>query len=170
MVEQPQPWDRLEDETPRAYAAFCVFRDLGPDRKVCEAVRIHYSGKRCRSIVDQWAKAYGWDERVRAYDQHQQRAREEAAAAAAAAEAAKLEAERAEAKRERVQTARLAVSKAKAALEATPADQIPAGTIPQLLKVGADLARLEDGEATAKIEGQVDLVVKVLRGVSMDDL
>lgn len=170
MTDEPRPWDRLEDETPRAYAAFCVFRDLGPDRKICEAVRIHYAGKRCRAIVDEWAHAHGWDERVRAYDAHCQRLAEEATAAAVAAEAAKLEAERIEAKRERVAAARLAVTRARQALDATPADQIPAGTIPQLLKVGADLARLEDGEATARLDGQADLVVKVLRGVSMDDL
>lgn len=170
MTAEPRPWDQLEEETPKAYAAFCVFRDLGPARLLCEAIRIHYSGRSCQRHVNDWKRIYRWDERVRAYDQHCQRLAEEATAAAVAAEKAKLEAERIEAKRQRVETARLAVSKARAALEATPADQIPAGTIPQLLKVGADLARLEDGEATEMIKGEADLVVKVLRGVSMDDL
>ena len=170
MTDEPRPWDRLPSESRRAYAAFCVYRDLGPDRKICDAVRIHYAGKACRSIVDEWAKAHGWDERTRAYDVHMQRIREAAAEEAAKAEAARLEAERQEARQERIRTGRLAISKAREALEATPVGEIPLGTVPQLIKVGSDLCRLEDGEATAKIEGQADLVVKVLRGASMDDL
>jgi hypothetical protein len=151
MTDEPQPWDRVEGETPRAYAAFCVYRDLGPGRQLCEATRIHYSGKKCQSQVKAWCRDNRWHERVRAYDTHMQRIREEAAAEAAAAEAAKLEAERVQAKHERITAGRLAVQRVREALEATAATEIPKGVLPQLLKAGADLDRLEDGEATEMI-------------------
>jgi hypothetical protein len=152
MTDEPQPWDRLDDESGRAYAAFCVYRDLGPDRKVCEAVRIHYSGKQCKSQVAIWSQKYKWADRVQAYDLHLQRVREAAAAAAAEAEAAKLEAERVQAQRDRITAGRLAVQRVREALEATTATEIPKGVLPQLLKAGADLCRLEDGEATEMIQ------------------
>jgi len=38
---QRKPWERRPDETARAYGAFCVYRDLGPDRTLTLAVRTH---------------------------------------------------------------------------------------------------------------------------------
>jgi hypothetical protein len=151
-MDAPRPWDQREDEGARAFECFCVYRDLGAARKICEAVRIHYSGRQCRKHVDEWARKYGWDERVRAYDQHCQKLKEEAAAAAVADEVARVEAERLEAQRERVETARLMIRRVRARLESLEPDEIPPGVLPQLLKVGADLCRLEDGEATDRTD------------------
>ena len=43
MTETPHPWDCLPTETPKAYAAFLSYVDLGARRSVREAARQHHS-------------------------------------------------------------------------------------------------------------------------------
>ena len=43
MTETPHPWDRFPTETPKAYAAFLAYVDLGARRSVREAARQHHS-------------------------------------------------------------------------------------------------------------------------------
>ena len=57
-----QPWERLDGETSRAYAAFRAFRDLGPTRVVgavpdCSA-----------NSLARWSRRHRWIERASAWD------------------------------------------------------------------------------------------------------
>jgi hypothetical protein len=61
-------WDRLPDETERAWAAFVLFRDAGGIRTLRAVARELHRGH--GSCVDDWAKKYRWWERVAAYDRH----------------------------------------------------------------------------------------------------
>lgn len=61
-------WLRQPDESAQAYAAFCVYRDLGAERSLQEVVR------RCNksvSILGRWSSRWEWVARARAYDEHQ---------------------------------------------------------------------------------------------------
>ena len=60
-----QPWLRQPNESAQAYAAFCVYRDLGADRSFVAA------SQRCGksvSILSRWSSRWNWVSRVQAYD------------------------------------------------------------------------------------------------------
>ena len=63
------PWDHRPDETPRAYAAFAVYRDLGPGRSLNAAYRSQGHARRSRSATWQgWFRTYEWAARAEAFD------------------------------------------------------------------------------------------------------
>lgn len=67
-----QPWDRLVDdgESTKAYAAFCLYRDMGIDRsmrQVCEDIGRPPGYKR---MLETWSSEYRWGERSALYDDH----------------------------------------------------------------------------------------------------
>jgi hypothetical protein len=67
-----ESWERLAGESGAAYAAFCAFRDYGPDRNVRKAVEVGEKdpakrGKRYR-VWGAWAAAFKWRERAADYD------------------------------------------------------------------------------------------------------
>ncbi|MDR2143473.1 MAG: hypothetical protein LBP29_03790 [Treponema sp.] len=69
-----ESWERLTGESSAAYAAFCAFRDYGPERNVRRAVlaaepdRVR-QGRRYR-VWSAWATAFKWRERAADYDQY----------------------------------------------------------------------------------------------------
>lgn len=66
------PWEQLEAETPKAYAAFTVYRDLPPGlRTQEEAARL--LGKSV-SVVNRWSHQHYWVPRSKLHDQHTDRA------------------------------------------------------------------------------------------------
>jgi hypothetical protein len=66
-----QPWDRLESESSKAYAAFLAFRDIGPGRSLSEAYRVHSNRPDARKpsgTFTTWCKRFNWPERADAWD------------------------------------------------------------------------------------------------------
>ncbi len=97
------PWDKQPRESNEAYAAFCVYRDLGPSRTLAAAYRAYREGtqKRLRGtfsddasdkstglqVPGSWKKnrvSGNWNARAEAYDAHLLRSATEARASAAA--------------------------------------------------------------------------------------
>lgn len=67
-----QPWEKREGETPKAFAAFCVYRDMGADRSLDAAWRVQKgadSGTAPTYFTD-WSAKYNWGRRVGLYDEH----------------------------------------------------------------------------------------------------
>ncbi|GHV38291.1 hypothetical protein AGMMS49546_08460 [Spirochaetia bacterium] len=67
-----ESWERLTGESAAAFAAFCVFRDYGPERNIRKAVEETEKdetkrGKRYR-LWRGWAAAHKWRERAADYD------------------------------------------------------------------------------------------------------
>jgi hypothetical protein len=67
-----ESWERLAGESSAAYAAFCVFRDYGPERNMRKAVEAFEPdaakrGKRYR-VWSGWAAAFKWRDRAADYD------------------------------------------------------------------------------------------------------
>ena len=60
-----KPWERMEGEGPKAFEAFRVYRDMGPERTIT-AVGKQLS--KSRNLIDRWKDRWNWAERVRAYD------------------------------------------------------------------------------------------------------
>lgn len=60
-------WGLQDCDTPKSFAAFNIYRELGKDRKIDDVAKKVGTG--WRSIY-KWAQLCGWSERVRAYDEH----------------------------------------------------------------------------------------------------
>lgn len=70
------PWERQPRETPKAWRAFCAYRDLGATRTVLAAYRLVTGHRDARNIPGWWSKwssQNDWVERAAAYDQHKER-------------------------------------------------------------------------------------------------
>lgn len=64
-------WDRQDEETQRAYDAFCQYRDYRPARSVDKAFqKAQNSTKTAPSHWMRWAVDYDWKRRAEAYDAH----------------------------------------------------------------------------------------------------
>jgi hypothetical protein len=69
--EGKQPWDRLTGESSKAYAHFCLYRDMGLTRSIRQMPSV--SG--CTSVVRQlsrWSSRWRWVKRCQSYDDHLQ--------------------------------------------------------------------------------------------------
>lgn len=63
-------WERREDESTKAYAAFCAYRDLGIERSFDKAYRA-VKGAEKRAVTGRWklwANVYEWRRRAQDYD------------------------------------------------------------------------------------------------------
>ena len=80
------PWEQQAGESAKAYAAFCLYRDLGSRRSLDEASRSYHqrSGRqakpppsrrtpRASGTIRRWAQRYNWQARARAWDQESER-------------------------------------------------------------------------------------------------
>jgi hypothetical protein len=66
------PWDRLADESTKAYELFCFYRDYGPTRTYT-AVQRKYSGVEfdlTPTTLRTYGKKFNWPMRAQAYDDH----------------------------------------------------------------------------------------------------
>lgn len=77
--------ERLPDESALAYRAFCVYRDLGPDRSLDQAWKRSDQGKQCGSARrpgywSKWSAQYEWVARAEAHDDEIEEERRKAAA------------------------------------------------------------------------------------------
>jgi hypothetical protein len=74
------PGERLPGESPKAYAAFCLYRDLGPGRSLDAASRVYHHPKlpsgngtarrpRASGRIRQWAERWDWSARASAWDE-----------------------------------------------------------------------------------------------------
>jgi hypothetical protein len=75
-----ESWERLAGESGMAYAAFCVYRDYGPDRNIRKAVETALAEKDGEAGTDKvekryrmwraWAAQFRWRERAADYDRY----------------------------------------------------------------------------------------------------
>jgi hypothetical protein len=69
-----ESWERLAEESALAYAAFCAYRDYGPDRNIRKAVETVLSEKgnveKRYRMWRAWAMQFRWRERAANYDQY----------------------------------------------------------------------------------------------------
>ena len=69
-VTPRHPWDRLPDESPKAYTAFLAYRDCGPDRSIPRAAGVAdaYPGGYRHHWWKRWSTQYRWVSRCEAWD------------------------------------------------------------------------------------------------------
>jgi hypothetical protein len=64
-VAEPLPFEQQTDESPQAFAAFVVYRDMGADRSLVHVSRIH---NKSIATLGKWSTKHNWVERARSYD------------------------------------------------------------------------------------------------------
>ena len=63
-----KPWMRTAGETPKAFEAFCIYRDLGPGRTIPDVQdALSKSSGYIRQLWE-WSRTYDWVERAAAFD------------------------------------------------------------------------------------------------------
>lgn len=65
-----KPWERQKGESEKAYEAFSIYLNLGVVRTITEVVK---KLEKSRTLIDRWKVRYDWTDRVREYDNDQQR-------------------------------------------------------------------------------------------------
>jgi hypothetical protein len=69
-----ESWEQLPGETGRAYAAFCIFRDLGPERNIRMAVenaeKDTVKREKKYRVWRNWCSQFRWRERAADYDRY----------------------------------------------------------------------------------------------------
>jgi hypothetical protein len=69
-----ESWERLADESGKAYKAFCVFRDYGAERNIRKAVESFETDKskweKRYRVWRNWSTDYRWRERALDYDRY----------------------------------------------------------------------------------------------------
>lgn len=74
MGAELKSYDRQDGETIKAYAAFCIYRDLGTQRSIRETVKRYYSGDSPANIrhLERWSSKYQWIYRCKDYDRDEE--------------------------------------------------------------------------------------------------
>lgn len=143
---QPEfPWERHPSESPQAYAAFCIYRDLGLRRSLAATAGFYFletgddthgrtgvTPSRRRQLA-RWSSEHRWVDRVTAWDEEQDRE----------LRLRRIEAVR-EAERSHQEAARKLVTKGLAALEKLAVKSVDQARL--LIVEGAKLERLALGE------------------------
>lgn len=135
---QEEPWERQKSESTKAFEAFCAYRDMGADRSLSKVAR---KLSKSKALLQRWSSAYGWVERIKAWDAEQDRA----------ARQAQLD----EIKKMRKRHADIATAmivKAAKALQRIPEDEIKAVDVSRMVEVGSKLERLSRGDTSEVIE------------------
>jgi hypothetical protein len=72
-----ESWERLVGESAAAFAAFCVFRDFGPERNIRKAVDSAEKDEAVRArryrVWRNWCGQFRWRERAADYDRYIER-------------------------------------------------------------------------------------------------
>lgn len=141
----PKPWERQEGETPKAFYAFTLYRDMGHERSHSKVVQAYSKGKRLDALIQRWSKKHDWVKRTTAYDDYLDAVR-------------RKEQEQA-IKDMRDRHTKIAMGlQGKGATKLLKKDYIIKSDRDAIhaIKEGAMLERLSRGEATEKIEAQLE--------------
>ena len=70
LAEQPlNSWEkRLDDEPPKAFKAFCLFRSMGYKRSIKACMEMHGIDPKKYGSWARYARLYNWNERALEYD------------------------------------------------------------------------------------------------------
>ena len=134
----PEPWERQPEETAKAFQAFCVYRDMGPERSLNKLVQTLHKNS---TTLGEWSGKYEWVSRCAAWDAEQDRiARQEQIKAIKAM------------RNRHAGMAKAMIVKAGRALNRIPDDEIKASDISRMIEVASKLERISRGDVGDVIE------------------
>lgn len=121
------PWERQKGESPQAFEAFSIYRDMGAKRGLRSVAQ---QLNKSFTLIGRWSRAWEWVERARAYDNDLERQERE--------EAAK---DLKEARKRQRRTGYFMQKKAAEALDQLDISELGASDIVRLIVEGAKLER-----------------------------
>lgn len=140
----PEPWEQQPGESAKAYAAFCLYRDLPPAKRSLRAVTeliygpkpgMKRSQRNVPGKIRDWAARWRWAERAKAWDEEQDRQNREA----------QLQAIKEMRERHAEQAKYLQAKALEALQKMVPQEFSPADALRYLIE-GAKLERISRGE------------------------
>lgn len=131
-------WERQPKETPLAYEAFCIYRDLGPQRSMAKTAEI--LGK-SQGTMEGWSAKYKWFDRAGAWDDEQDRVSRKAQLD----EIIKM-------RKRHAQIAQKALDKVNKAIDAIDELEMSNADISRLMAEASKLERLSRGDVGEVIE------------------
>ena len=68
---EPKCWEtRLEAESPKAFKAFCMFRNMGYKRSIKACLELHEIDPKKYGSWARYARLFNWNERAALYDEY----------------------------------------------------------------------------------------------------
>jgi hypothetical protein len=139
-----KPWMRIPKETPKAFEAFCIYRDLGPGRTIPEVQSFYSKSPSYIRQLHEWSRTNDWVERATAFDDMIAERTAEASADRAVRAAAR-----------HADAGKALVDKGLEALKAKPVDMMTVDGIRGLIGDGVKIERLSLGLVTDNTKQEV---------------
>lgn len=138
----PEPWERRENETTKAYEAFCIYRDMGRERSLAKVAE---KQQKSGSLIGRWSRENDWVDRAAKWDDEQERIEREIAQ--------KEQAKAIKSMRERhAKLAEAMLIKAAKGLARIPDDEIKPGDVSRMVDVASKLERISRGDVGEVVE------------------
>lgn len=138
-------WDQLPKETPKAFAAFTIYRDLGESRSL---VKVQGQVRKCARLIARWSAKFDWRARALAFDVEKSKIAIKAIEAAAANAAAEWKRREKQLKETEWAMHEAAIAAARRALDSyLTREKVYANLtdIARILEVASKLGRLATG-------------------------
>ena len=145
----PDPWERQQGESSKAYAAFSVYRDMAAiERSVSKVAR---KCNKNASLLNRWSAIHKWVSRAAAWDNEvDRRAREDLIKGVTSM------------RQRHVDIASEMLVRATCALKRIPDDKISMADIARAVDVAAKLERLSRGVTTEYTDNKTEIAGKVV--------
>lgn len=143
-MAETMPWERQPDETDKAFEAFCLYRDLGPERSQPKVVELYGKSKH---TVEKWSIKFNWKQRTEAWDNEQDRIAREAA------QREKIQ-EIAEMRSRHEKLSMLMLDKVEEALGQMNSADLKPADLSRMVEVASKLERLSRGDVGEVIESR----------------
>ena len=141
-VNTPEPWERRQDESTKAYEAFCTYRDMGRERslsKVAEKLQ------KSETLMGRWSRTYDWVDRAAKWDDEQDRIEREIAQKEQAKAIKDM-------RKRHADLAQAMLIKSARALARIPEDEIKPGDVSRMVDIASKLERISRGDVGEVIE------------------
>ena len=151
----PKPWEKQPNESPPAFEAFAIYRDMGADRSY---LKVATKLSKSHTIIKRWGSANNWQERIDEWDNEQDRIAREALTKGVTSM-----------RKRHAEIANALISKGLVALQKLTTDDISAKDIISMIETGIKNERLARGETTDKLKLDMDVPVMILGGDDIVD-
>lgn len=144
----PAPWECQEEETPKQYEAFCVYRDMKKplDPTSTRSIRqVSEQLGKSEGLLERWSSQNAWVERVAAWDEVQERKAREIAEKEMVKEIRDM-------RKRQARDGRRMQEIAMVALENMTQDDFKASDIARLMAEGSKMERTARGDVGEVIE------------------
>ena len=141
-VNTPEPWERRENESTKAYEAFCIYRDMGRERSLAKVAE---KQQKSGSLIGRWSRENDWVDRAAKWDDEQERIEREIA------QKEQVKAIR-DMRKRHADLAQAMLIKSARALARIPDDEIKPGDVSRMVDIASKLERISRGDVGEVIE------------------